>query len=585
MYLEQAKAAANINPLAPGAGSTLDPDTSLVLASRNSQLALVQSSHVSEMLSSHFGNHSPLFRSASDNGTPPDSPTQPLTPAQLTEWAARLDALGLSKPSTFPITSMSTFGDQNLRSPLYVIGGEGKAIWTKELEVALAQGAVDAIVHCLKDVPTELPPGLTLASILEREDPRDALVIKDGLPYKTLDELPPGSVIGTSSVRRVAQLRRRYPNLVFSDVRGNLNTRLAKLDSPTGPYTALVLAAAGLVRLGMASRITAFLSAPVLMYSVGQGSLAIEVRTPPEGADPRTNRDARIFEMVRSIGDWRATWRAEAERSLLRELEGGCSIPVGVETRFEDHDAVEGVRCERAAVQQVNRSNGLASHNGGDEGAEALLVEGHTIPTSQVQKQESSSSSSSSSSRPSTLQRLATDRPQPPSDGPASGNGHMNGDGAVERGDKGRLMPEDRATEPSGGAKLLLYAIVVSLDGTRHCGYEMTKHCHSVDDARQLGQEVARELATKRGARSILEEVERHRKLAEAADEKRRKLEKEKRAAGKGNEGEGENQESRKKLEEALNSTLDSNLVSRPNGEVDRRGVPRDDGQPKAWEV
>ena len=144
---------------------------------------------------------------------------------------------------------MSTLGDLNLKAPLCVIGGEGRAIWTKELEVALMAGAVDAIVHSLKDVPTTMPEGTELAAILEREDPRDALVVKQGLPYKSLDEMPKGSVIGTSSVRRVALLRRSYPHLMFSDVRGNINTRLAKLDANDGPYTALVLAAAGLKRM------------------------------------------------------------------------------------------------------------------------------------------------------------------------------------------------------------------------------------------------------------------------------------------------------------------------------------------------
>lgn len=204
-----------------------------MLASRNSQLALVQSSLVSRMLDAHFGVDSPAFTQAEVQSTSADpatsdpsssaaslSPTAtgPLSPSSRNALQSKAKSLGITSPMSFPITSMSTAGDHNLRSPLYVIGGEGRAIWTKELEVALAAGAVDAIVHSLKDLPTTLPEGFMLGAVIEREDPRDALVIKNGLPYMTLDELPAGSVIGTSSIRRVAQLRRKYPGLVFSDV-------------------------------------------------------------------------------------------------------------------------------------------------------------------------------------------------------------------------------------------------------------------------------------------------------------------------------------------------------------------------------
>lgn len=118
--------------------------------------------------------------------------------------------------ATFALSYMRTEGDKNQTQALYLMGG--KALWTKELEVALLEGEVDLIVHCLKDIPTQLPDGCELGAILEREDPSDCLVVKEGLPYKTLDELPEGSVIGTSSVRRVAQLRRKYPKLKFADV-------------------------------------------------------------------------------------------------------------------------------------------------------------------------------------------------------------------------------------------------------------------------------------------------------------------------------------------------------------------------------
>lgn len=225
--------AANVNPLKEGEGKILDPERTLVLASRNSQLALVQSSLVSRMLDAHFGVDSPAFTQADVQSILADPaisgpsssassllPTAPgtLSPSTRSTLQSRASSLGITSPMSFPITSMSTAGDHNLRSPLYVIGGEGRAIWTKELEVALAAGAVDAIVHSLKDLPTTLPEGFMLGAVIEREDPRDALVMKNGLPYMTLDELPAGSVIGTSSIRRVAQLRRKYPGLVFSDV-------------------------------------------------------------------------------------------------------------------------------------------------------------------------------------------------------------------------------------------------------------------------------------------------------------------------------------------------------------------------------
>lgn len=563
VQLEQIKLSANINPLQQEQAATLNPDTSLVLSSRNSRLALVQASAVSAMLASHYGHSSPAFSSStSRNGTssaestPPPSPPPAYLPEVVQEHQAKLSKLGISSPVSFPITSMSTAGDKNLKSPLYVIGGEGKAIWTKELEVALAQGAVDAIVHCLKDIPTTLPDGLMLGAILQREDPRDALVVKKGLPYTTLDDLPPGSVIGTSSVRRVAQMRRRYPELVFSDVRGNIETRLSKLDSPTGPYTALVLAAAGLLRLSLASRITAFLSAPVLMHSVGQGSLAIEVRTPPPGASPETNREARILEMIRSIGDWRSTWRQEAERSLLKQLEGGCSIPVGVESRFDDHDEVEKLH-EEQGVRTVDVENGISA-----SASHAIVREGHTIPSSQWD--DSKETISLGDDKPPPMKRLATE------------NYFAGRDTSAETKTEPVLAveAEDRATEPQTSQFLTLKAIVVSLDGAKHCEYSLRKECRSVEDAQALGVEVAIELAHKRGAKVILEEVERHRKLAEEADDRRRQQAKESRLKHEVVDVAGEEQASRKKLEEIFKSA-----------EVDRRGMARDDGQPKAWEV
>ncbi|CBQ70538.1 related to HEM3-porphobilinogen deaminase [Sporisorium reilianum SRZ2] len=647
--LDQQRKEANINPLPSDRDGQLglDPSCTLVLASRNSQLALVQSSHVSAMLEARYGKSSPLFRSqveqvngvldsnssdtsSSSSSSSPQASTSATRLQKICEEHSQDDVHFLSnllqgfhatpetplRPHAFPITSMSTAGDQNLRSPLYVIGGEGKAIWTKELEVALEQGAVDAIVHCLKDVPTALPKGLELAAILEREDPRDALVVKAGLPYKVLDELPVGSVIGTSSVRRVAQLRRRYPHLVFSDVRGNINTRLAKLDAPNGPYTALILAAAGLVRLNLHSRITAFLSSPVLLHSVGQGSLAIEVRTPPEGADPTTNRDARIRELIRSIGDWRATFRNEAERALLRELEGGCSIPVGVETRFDDHDRVEGQRCEAIALVDDFVTQGDASAKADlPNGGVPLIKDGHTIPASQLS--DTSEAPTSAPQRP-PLESLATgvQEMQAAKAQSKSAPAPTNATTIAEKIVSTSYSIVDRSTPAPEGRTLHIDAIVVSLDGTQESRYSASKHCYTVEDARELGIHVAHELAHKKGARAILEEVERHRKVAEEADQRRREEARKRKAMGlPGGEPNSNGVASaaehgdlnalkksrdgwmRGQAEISLGAELEKFRQVHATGtggqadaacdplEMDRRGVARDDGQPKAWEV
>ncbi|KAF8605003.1 porphobilinogen deaminase [Ceratobasidium sp. AG-I] len=237
------------------------------------------------------------------------------------------DALVAQHPDKiFELLYMTTEGDKNQSQALYLLGG--KALWTKELEVSLFERQIDMIVHCLKDVPTLLPEGGEIGAILLRENPYDCLVVKEGLSYKTLEDLPDGSVIGTSSVRRVAQLKRNYPKLEFKDVRGNIQTRLNKLDDPKGPFTALVLACAGLERLELGSRITCTLGAPTLLHAVGQGALAIEIRSD----------DTEMRELLAQLEDWRTAWSCRAERACLRVLEGGCSVPVGVTTLLEEHE-------------------------------------------------------------------------------------------------------------------------------------------------------------------------------------------------------------------------------------------------------
>jgi hydroxymethylbilane synthase len=176
-------------------------------------------------------------------------------------------------------------------------------------------------------MPTQLPDNLMIGAILEREDPRDALVISPRLPKDTiLATLPPNSTIGTSSIRRAAQLRRLYPSLKFADLRGNLGTRMGKLDAEDSPFAAIILAAAGLKRIGWGDRIAQYLSSDNggMLYAVGQGALAIEIRKDDEG----------MKEMLSQIRCERTTRACSAERSLLRALEGGCSVPIGIETSW-----------------------------------------------------------------------------------------------------------------------------------------------------------------------------------------------------------------------------------------------------------
>ncbi|GLB36582.1 putative porphobilinogen deaminase, dipyromethane cofactor binding domain [Lyophyllum shimeji] len=224
---------------------------------------------------------------------------------------------------TFATSFMTTAGDKNQSQALYLLGG--KALWTKELEVALKERQVDMIIHAFKDVPTTLPEGCAIGAVLKREDPVDSLVVKSGKPWKRLEDLPEGSVVGTSSVRRVAQLRRNFPSLKFQDVRGNLNTRLAKLDAAGGPYAALILAKAGLVRLGMGDRVTADLQPPTLYHAVSQGALAVEIR----------DDDTEALALCRQLTHWETEWMCLAERACLRVLEGGCSVPIGVASKLD----------------------------------------------------------------------------------------------------------------------------------------------------------------------------------------------------------------------------------------------------------
>ena len=216
-----------------------------------------------------------------------------------------------------------TTGDKILDVPLAQVGG--KALFVKEIEEALLAGRVDLAVHSMKDVPTDLPPGLTIAAIPRREDAADVLISRTGA---RLPELPRGARVGTSSLRRQAQLLHIRPDLVIVGVRGNLDTRIRKLSSEG--LDAIVLAAAGVARLGLSRLVTEVLPPEVLLPAIGQGALGIEVREP--GGESRegkgTSREPRVAELVGVLDDRETHVAVRAERAMLKRLGGGCQVPV-----------------------------------------------------------------------------------------------------------------------------------------------------------------------------------------------------------------------------------------------------------------
>ncbi|KAK3111128.1 porphobilinogen deaminase [Teratosphaeriaceae sp. CCFEE 6253] len=340
----------------------------------------------------------------------------------------------------FEIHAMSTTGDDNQATALYAFND--KALWTQELEVLLQNKKLDLIVHSLKDMPTQLPMDLELGCVTTREDPRDALVIKPSLHCKSLADLPEGSVVGTSSLRRTAQLKRFHPHLRFADVRGNIGTRLSKLDAPDSEYSAIILAVAGLARLGMEKRITTYLSRSDggMLHAVGQGALGIETR----------KDDTRVKELLGRIGNER-TWRAVlAERSLMRTLEGGCSVPIGVETEW------------------VRRKSGL---DAGHVGVGAKPAEGYDKLTGVA-------------------------------DTKAAEGGGEGGEGEVV----------DEMNTPDFTDELIMRALVVSLDGQHIAETEARRRMTSREEADEFGWEIARQLVAK-GAGKILEGITLNRKI------------------------------------------------------------------------
>lgn len=210
------------------------------------------------------------------------------------------------------LVPMSTQGDKILDTPLAKIGGKG--LFVKELETALLEGRADIAVHSMKDVPVEFPEGLMLSTICQREDPRDAFVSNQ---YASLADLPAGAIVGTSSLRRQCQIKAQRPDLQIRDLRGNVNTRLAKLDA--GEFDAIILAAAGLIRLGFQGRIREFIAVEHSLPANGQGAVGIECRSD----------DATILALLAPLEHAATRQAVLAERAMNRALQGGCQVPIG----------------------------------------------------------------------------------------------------------------------------------------------------------------------------------------------------------------------------------------------------------------
>ena len=299
----------------------------IVIATRESRLALWQAEHVRDLLRSRYPQ-------------------------------CRVELLG-----------MTTRGDQILDRPLAKVGGKG--LFVKELEAALFDGRADIAVHSMKDVPMQLPVEFSLVAIGRREVPLDAFV---STKYASLDDLPPGAVVGTSSLRREAQLHARYPYLAVSSLRGNLDTRLRKLDE--GQYDAIILAAAGLMRLGLATRIRAVLPAEVSLPAAGQGALGIEARA--DRGD--------VAGWLAFLNDPATAACVRAERAVSRALAGSCEVPLGAyaeESAGRLHlrgfvatpDGTRMARAERSGPADAPEALGLAlAEELRGQGAEAILA-------------------------------------------------------------------------------------------------------------------------------------------------------------------------------------------------------------------
>jgi len=279
--------------------------------------------------------------------------------SQLALWQARWVETQLTAAGyACRIEIIRTTGDKITDVPLAKVGTKG--LFTKEIEEALLDGSADLAVHSLKDLPTELPEGLVLAAVPQREDPRDALV------GKRMDELAHGARVGTSSLRRAAQLRRLRPDLAVESVRGNVDTRLRKLDE--GQYDAILLAAAGLKRLGWGSRISEILDPETMCPAVGQGALAIETR--PDGIG---------FDACAVLNHAATHAAVKAERGVLAALGGGCQVPIGAHAQLRDGRlylvavvaSPDGSELVRAEADATPEDGAAAGHRLGEQLLEA----------------------------------------------------------------------------------------------------------------------------------------------------------------------------------------------------------------------
>ena len=268
---------------------------------------------------------------------------------------------------------MTTRGDKILDSPLAKVGGKG--LFVKELEEALLRNEADLAVHSMKDVPVEFPDGLCLATICQREDPRDAFVSNH---FASIEALPQAARVGTSSLRRQCQLRARRPDLQVLDLRGNVNSRLAKLDA--GDYDAILLAAAGLKRLGLEARITALLECGESLPANGQGAVGIECRS----------NDTELLTLLSRLEDQGTRQRVMAERAMNRSLQGGCQVPIGAYAELQGDElwlrglvgSIDGQRILRAEIRgPVSDAETL-----GEKVAEALIAQGADKLLAEIQQ-------------------------------------------------------------------------------------------------------------------------------------------------------------------------------------------------------
>lgn len=284
----------------------------------------------------------------------------------LALWQANFVKAELEKlhpELTVELVTMVTKGDIILDTPLAKIGGKG--LFVKELELALLENRADIAVHSMKDVPMSFPEGLGLAVICEREDPRDAFVSNH---YENLDALPAGAVVGTSSLRRQCQIMARYPHLTVKSLRGNVGTRLSKLDN--GEYDAIILASAGLIRLGMPERIKSFISVEQSLPAAGQGAVGIETRV----------NDERILRYLAKLNHNPTACCVLAERAMNTRLQGGCQVPIGGYATLNGEEltlnALVGSLDGTSIIRASGKANQAEAEQLGIQVAEQLLAQG-----------------------------------------------------------------------------------------------------------------------------------------------------------------------------------------------------------------